>query len=145
MQEIQQRTGSAIIMITHDLGVVADMADTVLVMYAGKAVEFGTTDEVYGRPLHPYTWGLMNSLPRADMTEKAPLMPIQGSPPSLVDLPAGCSFNPRCPYATDKCRTEVPELRVIDGAHSAACHYAGEPGFTREEIAMGGGSWCLTS
>ena len=133
MQEIQQRTGSAIVMITHDLGVVADIADTVLVMYAGKAVEFGTTAEVYDRPLHPYTWGLMGSLPRADMTEKAPLNPIKGSPPSLVDLPGGCSFHPRCPYATERCRTEEPMLRAIDGAHSAACHYAGEPGFTREE------------
>ena len=133
MQEIQQRTGSAIIMITHDLGVVADVADTVLVMYAGKAVEFGTTAEVYERPLHPYTWGLMGSLPRADMTEKSPLNPIKGSPPSLVDLPTGCAFHPRCPYATERCRTEEPMLRSVDGAHSAACHFAGDPGFTRAE------------
>ena len=138
MQEIQKRTGSAIIMITHDLGVVADIADTVLVMYAGKAVEFGTTEDVYGAPRHPYTWGLMASLPRADMTEKSPLQPIKGSPPSLVDLPEGCSFHPRCPYATDRCRIEVPELRVISGDHSAACHYAGELGFTRAEKQAGG-------
>ena len=132
MQDVQQRTGNAIIMITHDLGVVADMADNVLVMYAGKPVEYGTTEEVFKKPSHPYTWGLMGSLPRADMTEKEPLMPIHGMPPSLVDLPSGCSFHPRCPYAKDICRTEVPSTHVIEGMHTATCHFAGESGFTRE-------------
>jgi len=134
MQDVQQRTGNAIIMITHDLGVVADMADNVLVMYAGKPVEYGTTEEVFKKPSHPYTWGLMGSLPRADMTEKEPLMPIHGMPPSLVDLPSGCSFHPRCPYAKDICRTEVPLTHVIEGMHTATCHFAGEPGFTREAM-----------
>lgn len=134
MQEIQKRTGNSIIMITHDLGVVADMADNVLVMYAGRPVEFGTVDEVYSRPSHPYTWGLMGSLPRADMSEKSPLKPIEGMPPSLVDLPTGCPFHPRCPYAKDICKSEVPESKVIAGAHTAACHFAGDPGFTREEM-----------
>ena len=132
MQDVQQRTGNAIIMITHDLGVVADMADNVLVMYAGKPVEYGTTEEVFKKPSHPYTWGLMGSLPRADMTEKEPLMPIHGMPPSLVDLPSGCSFHPRCPYAKDICRTEVPSTHAIEGMHTATCHFAGESGFTRE-------------
>ena len=134
MQDVQQRTGNAIIMITHDLGVVADMANNVLVMYAGKPVEYGTTEEVFKRPSHPYTWGLMGSLPRADMTEKEPLMPIHGMPPSLVDLPKGCSFHPRCPYAQDICRIEIPSTHVIEGMHTATCHFAGEPGFTREAM-----------
>lgn len=133
MQDVQKRTGNAIIMITHDLGVVADMADHVLVMYAGKPVEFGTTEDVFKKPSHPYTWGLMGSLPRADMTEKSPLKPIDGTPPSLVDLPAGCSFHPRCPYAQDICRTQIPESHIVEGKHTATCHFVGEPGFTREE------------
>lgn len=133
MQDVQKRTGSAIIMITHDLGVVADMADTVLVMYAGKPVEFGNTEDVYKRPYHPYTWGLMGSIPRADMTEKEELTPIEGTPPSLIDLPAGCAFHPRCPYAKDICSREVPELRVISEGHSAACHFSGQDGFINEK------------
>lgn len=137
MQDVQKRIGSAIVMITHDLGVVADMADTVLVMYAGKPVEFGKTRDIYYSPTHPYTWGLMGSIPRADMTEKAPLKPISGMPPSLIDLPSGCSFHPRCPYAKDICKTEVPELRVLDGVHASACHFAGEPGFTKDEMEKG--------
>lgn len=133
MQDVQKRTGSAIIMITHDLGVVADMADTVLVMYAGKPVEFGKTHDVYKRPYHPYTWGLMGSIPRADMTEKEPLTPIEGTPPSLIDLPTGCSFHPRCPYAQSICSAEVPLLREIEPGHTAACHFAGQEGFVNEK------------
>jgi len=138
MQDLQKRTNSAIIMITHDLGVVADMADEVLVMYAGRAVEFGTVQEVYYHPAHPYTWGLMDSLPRADMTEKTPLQPIKGMPPSLVDLPEGCSFHPRCPYATDLCREQTPPVRQLGGIHTAACHVAGDAGFARAEMADAG-------
>lgn len=133
MQAVQKRTGSAIIMITHDLGVVADMADNVLVMYAGRPVEYGTTEEVFHQPSHPYTWGLMGSLPRADMTEKSSLKPIDGMPPSLIDLPAGCTFHPRCPYAKEICKTKVPETKSISGLHTASCHFAGEAGFSREE------------
>jgi oligopeptide transport system ATP-binding protein len=131
MQRIQERTGSAIIMITHDLGVVADIADRVLVMYAGRAVEYGTLDEVFYNPLHPYTWGLMDSIPRAGMSEKSELCPITGQPPSLVDVPSGCSFHPRCPYARAVCTTDVPEYRLIDGTHGSACHFSGDPGFVR--------------
>ena len=138
MQELQQRTGSAIIMITHDLGVVADMADRILVMYAGKAVEYGTVDEVFYAPSHPYTWGLMDSLPRHDMTEKGELCPIKGQPPSLIDVPPGCSFSPRCPYAKDICKVDVPAARTIEGSHVAACHFAGDAGFTRNEMACAG-------
>ncbi|MEN6430343.1 MAG: ABC transporter ATP-binding protein [Coriobacteriales bacterium] len=136
MQEIQQRTGNAIIMITHDLGVVADVADRILVMYAGRPVEFGTTDEVFYRPLHPYTWGLMDSIPAHGMTEKSELHPIKGQPPSLIYVPPGCAFSPRCPYAQERCFTEEPLLRAVDGDHSSACHFAGEPGFTKSEVAL---------
>jgi oligopeptide transport system ATP-binding protein len=132
MIEMQQRTGAAIIMITHDLGVVADMANDVMVMYAGRQVEYGTTDDVYYRPLHPYTWGLLDSLPRHDISEKGDLCPINGQPPSLIDIPSGCAFHPRCPYAKDVCRTDVPELREIEPGHSSACHFSGEPEFTRD-------------
>ncbi len=138
MQEIQKRTGNAIIMITHDLGVVADVADRILVMYAGRPVEFGTTDEVFYRPLHPYTWGLMDSIPTHGMTEKSELCPIKGQPPSLIDVPPGCAFSPRCPYAQERCFTEEPELRAVDGGHKAACHFAGDEGFVRGVIACAG-------
>ncbi len=138
MEELQERTNAAIIMITHDLGVVADMADRILVMYAGRAVEYGTVDEVFYQPHHPYTWGLMDSLPRPDMTVKGVLCPIKGQPPSLIHVPGGCSFNPRCPYAKERCRIETPLLRNIDGTHMAACHFAGTPGFTRGEMECAG-------
>lgn len=138
MEELQRRTGTAIIMITHDLGVVADMADNILVMYAGRMVEFGTTDQVFYSPAHPYTWGLMDSIPRPDADEKEPLCPIKGQPPSLVHVPSGCSFHPRCPYAKEICRVEVPADRPVAGAHVAACHFAGDPGFTRAEMACAG-------
>jgi oligopeptide transport system ATP-binding protein len=131
MQEIQQRTSSAIIMITHDLGVVADMADKVLVMYAGRAVEFGTTDQIFNDPRHPYTWGLMDSLPRHDITEKSQLCPIKGQPPSLINVPPGCSFNPRCPHAEEICRTVEPPVLEIEAGHTSACHFALREGFTR--------------
>ncbi len=141
MEELQKRTGAGLIMITHDLGVVADVADNVLVMYAGRPAEYGNVDEVYYRPLHPYTWGLMDSLPRTDMTEKSELCPIKGQPPSLIYVPSGCAFHPRCPYAQDICRTEVPEFKAVDGGHRASCHFAGQPGFTREEAACAGVSF----
>jgi len=131
MIELQQRKGTAIIMITHDLGVVADMANDVMVMYAGKQVEYGTAKDVFYRPQHPYTWGLLDSLPRHDIDEKGTLLPIEGQPPSLIDVPSGCAFHPRCPYAKERCTTEVPELREIEPGHLAACHFAGEDDLVR--------------
>ena len=133
MQELQKRTGSAIILITHDLGVVADMADNVLVMYAGRPVEYGSVDEVFYQPLHPYTWGLMDSLPEYAVDEKSTLCPIKGQPPSLINVPSGCAFHPRCPFAQPKCKTDEPKYRMVEGGHGAACHFAGDPGFTRTE------------
>jgi len=131
MMELQQRTGSAIIMITHDLGVVADMANNVLVMYAGRPVEYGTADEVFYGPLHPYAWGLLDSLPRHDISEKGELCPIVGQPPSLINVPSGCAFHPRCPYVQDLCRTQIPEFKTIEGTHGSACHFSGDPSFRR--------------
>ena len=129
MKEMQQKNGNAIIMITHDLGVVADVADKIMVMYAGAPVEMGTADEIFYEPHHPYTWGLMRSIPKPEADEKRPLTPIEGNPPSLVNLPAGCSFAPRCPYATDKCRAEKPERVQVSEGHYARCHYAGDEAF----------------
>ncbi len=133
MMEMQERTGAAIIIITHDLGVVADMADDVMVMYAGKQVEYGVADEVFYESLHPYTWGLLDSLPRHDVGEKSELHPIAGQPPSLINVPPGCAFHPRCPYSKDVCSSDTPELRDIAGGHLAACHFAGDPGFTHRD------------
>ena len=124
MQEMQKKNGNAIVMITHDLGVVADMADKIMVMYAGHPVEFGTADDIFYNSRHPYTWGLIRSIPEQVIDEKKPLTPIHGNPPSLVNLPAGCAFAPRCPYATDKCRAEKPDKHQIGDGHYSMCHYA---------------------
>lgn len=132
MQEIQAKNNNAIIMITHDLGVVANMADKIMVMYAGRPVEFGTADDIFYNPLHPYTWGLMRSIPEPDMYEKKPLKPIDGNPPSLVNLPSGCSFHPRCPYATELCRKTLPPLYETKTGHYARCHYADDAQFVKK-------------
>src|SRR5215475_2868589 len=124
IRDLQEEFGSAVIMITHDLGVVAELADDILVMYGGKPVEYGSAHTVFRNPEHPYTWGLLGSMPRLDREVRDRLQPIKGSPPSLINLPGGCSFHPRCAYAgTDgiPCRTVVPEL-ISDGDHAVACH-----------------------
>src|SRR5205085_6808186 len=100
---------AGIVLVTHDLGVVADIADRVVVMYAGRVVEQGTLDQLFYDPLHPYTWGLLGSITRVDSDRSARLPAISGMPPSLLRPPEGCHFRPRCPFAFDKC-TEVPEL-----------------------------------
>ncbi|GAB3663991.1 ABC transporter ATP-binding protein [Actinocorallia lasiicapitis] len=125
LRDLQQEFNSAIIMITHDLGVVAELADDVLVMYGGNSVEYGTVDEVFHQPLHPYTWGLLGSMPRMDRDRTERLLPIKGSPPSLINLPSGCAFHPRCAYASlngGKSETEVPLVRELTPGHKAACH-----------------------
>ena len=127
--DIKDEIDSAIILITHDLGVVAGLAHQVMVMYAGRQVELGTTDEVFYESRHPYTLGLLASLPRLDDTGDEPLVPITGSPPSLIRRPSGCAFHPRCRFARlpGLCNTEVPPLRLVTGeAHLAACHYSEE-------------------
>ena len=126
MRDLQQEFGSAIIMITHDLGVVAEMADEILVMYGGKAVEHGTVDEVFYQPEHPYAWGLLTSMPRLDRQRKERLDPVPGNPPSLINVPSGCAFHPRCGFRPevpgDACRTEVPGLDDAGGEHKVRCH-----------------------
>jgi peptide/nickel transport system ATP-binding protein len=119
----RRETGAGIIMITHDLGVVAGLADRVMVMYAGKPIEVGTTDDVYYQPRMPYTMGLLGSIPRIDDRGASSLIPIEGNPPSLGALPPGCPFAPRCPLVIESCRSIEPELERIGAAsHSAACH-----------------------
>jgi len=126
MKDLQREFGSAIILITHDLGVVADVADDIIVMYAGKCVEKGSVDEVFYSAQHPYTWGLLASMPRLDKVRTDRLDPIPGNPPSLINLPSGCAFNPRCAHRAevegDRCRTEVPELIETTKGQSARCH-----------------------
>jgi peptide/nickel transport system ATP-binding protein len=122
LQTAQRETGAAVIMITHDLGVVAGLADRVLVMYAGRPVELGTTDEVYYAPRMPYTMGLLGSIPRIDAEGRSALVPIEGNPPSLAHLPPGCPFEPRCPLAIDRCRDGEPDLQPVrQSSHLAAC------------------------
>ena len=114
-----------VILITHDLGVVADVAQTVMVMYAGRAMERGAKDEVFERPLHPYTWGLLESIPRIDL-KGSRLLPIEGSPPSLIRVPPGCPFHPRCPHRFEPCDKERPALTDRGGGHPEACHLSAE-------------------
>ncbi|KUJ64264.1 peptide ABC transporter ATP-binding protein [Streptomyces albus subsp. albus] len=125
--ELQQEYGSAIILITHDLGVVANTADELLVMYAGRAVERGTVREVLRSPRHPYTWGLLDSMPRLSAPVDEPLRPIPGAPPSLLATPPGCPFHPRCAHTGrvdgDRCATERPALAA---GRAAACHLGAE-------------------
>jgi oligopeptide transport system ATP-binding protein len=122
LAELQDETGMGLILITHDLGVVADVADRVAVMYAGKIVETGSIFESYANPAHPYTRGLMASIPRADQ-KGGRLDPIKGAPPSLMRIPAGCPFHPRCPFVRDRCRHDVPPLYEVPGGRRSACHY----------------------
>jgi peptide/nickel transport system ATP-binding protein len=123
LKTARRETGAAVVMITHDLGVIAGIADRIVVMYAGKAVETGNVEDVYKHPRMPYTMGLLGSIPRIDSDGKAPLVPIEGNPPSPADLPPGCPFSPRCPMATDKCRESEPDLLQV-GDQWSACHYA---------------------
>ncbi len=120
MKEMQERLGSAIVMITHDLGVVAETCKYVLVMYAGNMVEYGSAEDIFSRPKHPYTLGLLASLPRLDDKEQTRLVPIEGQPPNLLRLPPGCSFAPRCKYRMPICDTPVPSYD-FGGGHVARC------------------------
>ena len=126
--DLAERLDTAVVLITHDLGVVAGMADQVSVMYGGRMVENGSVDDVFDRTAHPYTAGLLSSLPRLDGDVNAPLVPIGGQPPSMLTPPPGCSFHPRCRWATDEagCRTVIPEPLDHGVGHPSACHRADE-------------------
>jgi oligopeptide transport system ATP-binding protein len=121
MARLSSEFGTAVIIITHNLGVVARYANRVNVMYAGKIVESGSAREIYGRPRHPYTLGLLRSVPRLDEARRDKLVPIEGLPPDLANIPPGCSFYPRCTYRIDRCRQEEPPLMLVDAKHYAAC------------------------
>jgi peptide/nickel transport system ATP-binding protein len=123
IERLQSEFDTAVVVITHDLGVVAEMADEIAVMYAGRIVEHGTADTIFNAPEHPYTWGLLSSIPRMDAPRGDELVPIPGRPPSLINLPGGCSFHPRCPYVRDAHRRVEPTLDPVDGdpGHQVAC------------------------
>ncbi len=121
LKELTRETNAALILITHDLGVVARYADRVNVMYAGNIVESGTAREIYNNPRHPYTIGLMNSMPRLDDDARASLEPIEGQPPDLANVPDGCPFRPRCRHVVEKCASDRPPLVPVAADHSAAC------------------------
>jgi peptide/nickel transport system ATP-binding protein len=135
IERLQSEFGSAIIMITHDLGVIAETADDVVVMYAGQIVESGTVDDIFKRPRHPYTWGLLGSLPRLDGDVVDRLAQIPGQPPSLLSPPTGCRFYPRCPLAMEICSEQPPPLALVPGSthQRSACHL--EPEVKEREAA----------
>ncbi|MFW7380224.1 MAG: ABC transporter ATP-binding protein [Oligoflexus sp.] len=126
MKELQKDRDTSILFITHDLGVVAEMADYVVVMYAGKAIEYGTVHDIFARPTHPYTQGLLKSIPSLSQDRNEKLFAIKGTVPGLRHLPVGCRFNTRCPVAKEPCYAKQPGLGEVDGqTHRAACHYIG--------------------
>jgi oligopeptide transport system ATP-binding protein len=131
VQEMQEQFQSGVILITHDLGVVAELADKIMVMYGGRTVEYGSIDQVFYDPHHPYTWGLLGSLPRLDLVEKTRLTPIKGQPPDLLLLPDGCPFSGRCAYERPECRDNWPAHELIKAGHGVHCWI---PKAEREEI-----------
>ena len=134
MRDLQAEFGSAIIMITHDLGVVAEVAVDIMVMYGGKCVEYAEVDDAFHQPDHPYTWGLLTSMPRLDRVKSERLVPVAGNPPSLINIPPGCAFHPRCAFrefAPCPCDEVVPELLESYPKHDSRCHI---PVATRAEV-----------
>jgi len=127
IKRLRRDFGSAVALITHDLGVVADVADRILVMYAGRIVEEGDKEQIFYDPQHPYTWGLLGSIARLDRPKAQRLTAIAGQPPSLINRPKGCNFRPRCPHSFDRCRAEDPALtEKVGGGHLDACHLSVE-------------------
>ncbi len=129
LRDLQGEYGMSILLITHDLGVVAEMCDRVAVMYAGRIVEQAPIFALFDDPQHPYSLGLINAIPRPDLSDLAP-QPIQGSPPDMANPPSGCPFHPRCPYREPICAAEIPAMRALSAEHEAACHFAGIKPFT---------------
>jgi peptide/nickel transport system ATP-binding protein len=129
IRDLQQEFNSAVVIITHDLGVVAELADDIMVMYAGRSAEYGPAADIFQAPQHPYTWGLLGSMPRLDRDRTDRLLPIKGTPPSLINVPSGCAFHPRCAFAEltgGAAHEDVPQLRQVDGDHTVACHLTAE-------------------
>ncbi len=129
IRDLQKEFNSAVIIITHDLGVVAELSDDILVMYAGRMAEYGRAEDIFRAPQHPYTWGLLGSMPRLDRERSNRLLPIKGTPPSLINVPSGCPFHPRCAFADrtgDLSVSEVPELVDVGQGHQIACHLSPE-------------------
>jgi oligopeptide/dipeptide ABC transporter ATP-binding protein len=124
MRDLSKKFGVAMMIITHNLGVVARYADRVYVMYAGKVIESASAKEIYRNPRHPYTLGLLRSVPRLDQPRKAKLDPIEGQPPDLWNLPGGCSFRPRCNFSIERCAQEIPPLQDVGNDHQSACWVA---------------------
>jgi peptide/nickel transport system ATP-binding protein len=140
LQDLQREFNSAVIIITHDLGVIAEMADEVLVMYAGRCVEYGTTKEILTHPEMPYTWGLLSSIPDVSASTDARLIPIPGNPPSLLSPPSGCAFHPRCSFV-DKvpgnlCSEKLPDLTstALRAEHLKRCHLANPDTIYQTEV-----------
>jgi oligopeptide/dipeptide ABC transporter ATP-binding protein len=121
LTRLTRELGTSVIIITHNLGVVARYADRVNVMYAGKIIESATAEDLYHKPRHPYTLGLLRSVPRLDQARKEKLEPIEGMPPDLVRIPPGCSFRVRCRFAVDRCAEDVPPLLPVGNGHHSAC------------------------
>ena len=140
MKSLTSEFGVALIVITHNLGVVARYADRVNIMYAGKIIERGTAREIYSNPRHPYTVGLLRSVPRLDLPRRARLDPIEGQPPDLVRLPQGCAFRARCRWAIDKCATDTPILEEVDSTHWSACWRSAELGSSAIDL-LGGSEY----
>ncbi|SHF54106.1 oligopeptide transport system ATP-binding protein [Caldanaerobius fijiensis DSM 17918] len=122
MRELQHKMGTSIILITHDLGIVADLAQRVIVMYAGQVIEYGTVDDIFYNARHPYTWGLLQSVPRLDKRGNNRLVPIDGTPPDLLAPPKGCAFADRCKYAMRICKEEQPPVYDLGNGHGCSCH-----------------------
>jgi peptide/nickel transport system ATP-binding protein len=135
IDRLKREFDASVVLVTHDLGVVAEHCDSTAVMYAGKVVEYGNRDDIYYESQHPYTWGLLDSIPRPDAWRER-LEPIRGLPPSLIYVPPGCAFHPRCPYRFEPCDKEVPELLPSNGFHASACHLplAEKERIFREEV-----------
>ena len=127
IREAKEKSGSSMLLITHDLGVVAETCDKVAIMYAGEIVEYGSLEDIFDRMAHPYTKGLFDSLPSLDRVDHR-LKPIRGLMPDPTDLPEGCSFQPRCPYATEQCKGEAPVLEEIGPGHHCRCHHVSKGG-----------------
>lgn len=140
MKDLQKKLNTSIILITHDLGVVADIAQRVVIMYAGKVIESGSLDDIFYNPQHPYTWGLLKSVPRLDSKERGELIPIPGTPPDLLNPPVGCPFAPRCEYAMKVCVEQYPEDTIVTPGHKVNCwlHHPSAPKVERP-LEVGGG------